>query len=685
MATGGGGAATNAGINFQHRIGALILAHLLIGIRNYSMFGVTDEIVVHEVRFETADLVDDLVLLTSTGMVLIQAKRTVALSKKIDSDFSKALRQFVQHEIAFPKNSDEFILAISNDSSKRIRVELRKITEALKLNETATASNPLTNSENEVLLTTQDLIRRHFKSIVKSTPGSDFLSALIKKIRVVPLDIESGSAGERAMLTLLDSKTSVSSSLLWGALIALCLDLAKDRLSIDNAALHQRMGAFIDGGTGELAADGNSAESIEEKYRGRFAFGKDVLLVARLLDDERMGLLELNRFENDGSRTCMFYDNYVELQNGTKHRLIHRTATMTGMTRFFSINKHLVAESGIIIVDSNRDLDGEANFFAKLHSERWKPFLQKAFNLSCINCGAPISEDSAPMIEIDERDRPAALGLSHVRCLSPMNRILGVIESELFKSKHDLRDFNYEQWFSLKSMGENVFCSTPHLGNIVAGVLWNPIHRSRAAGYCIKVTLDGGSAIYVRDRGKVERFSDEDAKLQTKAFNSLYCKAKIEKDPLCYTSESGTYGRYSELIKRKTRGDRLLRCVIAEAVPFTQSIGIAYGSACEYYAPLINLVSFDSGSQLSFNDKIFLVSEPMDLSDLLENWRLAGIEITSFKVEIIETDDRFDKFIYQCSVNGQQVIVDPMFDMHGELLSGFIIDNIEEFKASFQN
>ena len=66
----GGGAATNSGIDFQHRLGALAMLSVLTQIDL-----VLDGLVasgITELRFETHDDIDDLVIATKQQLWLVQ-------------------------------------------------------------------------------------------------------------------------------------------------------------------------------------------------------------------------------------------------------------------------------------------------------------------------------------------------------------------------------------------------------------------------------------------------------------------------------------------------------------------------------------------------------------------------------------------------------------------------------------
>jgi hypothetical protein len=110
----GGGAATNSGIDFQQRIAALVLAHILADVKDYTTLQLGEGLDVREVRFETNDNIDDLVLVTTSGRTLIQAKRSLSLSDNNESEYSSVLKQFVAQYVDDNASTDTYVLATSS-------------------------------------------------------------------------------------------------------------------------------------------------------------------------------------------------------------------------------------------------------------------------------------------------------------------------------------------------------------------------------------------------------------------------------------------------------------------------------------------------------------------------------------------------------------------------------------------
>ncbi|WP_438765349.1 hypothetical protein [Kushneria sp. TE3] len=135
--TGGGGAATSAGIQFQQQVGAIMGAWILAEQsfdRQLELGAAKPE----WLRFETEAPVDDILIGTSDGgFVAVQVKTKASLSRDLKSPFGKTISQFVQHWLAchngngslrwnrpLDANSDRLILAVGPQNSFPVREAL---------------------------------------------------------------------------------------------------------------------------------------------------------------------------------------------------------------------------------------------------------------------------------------------------------------------------------------------------------------------------------------------------------------------------------------------------------------------------------------------------------------------------------------------------------------------------------
>ncbi len=84
--------------------------------------------------------------------------------------------------------------------------------------------------------------------------------------------------------------------------------------------------------------------------------------------------------------------------------------------------------------------------------------------------------------------------------------------------------------------------------------------------------MDDGSSRYVQNRGRIQRESLNSAKDKSCWFTELFQKAVGDKDPHCYTSESGVFTNYSHALEYKKDNEDILICENAEPALFTLAI-----------------------------------------------------------------------------------------------------------------
>ena len=255
----------NAGIDFQQRLGALIMVMMLTDQPDLGALGLGwDNCTVQSLNFETGDAIDDLVLVTDGPVIFIQAKRSLNLSSAIASEFSSTLRQFVGQYLRTPNADQRYLIATSLNASNRIRVDLRKLTEAARLNVSGLEVNPLTKAEAAIKLVATSLIDQHFTDLSGRSITDGERSRLWRQIHVAALDVASGGGLETLALTALEGQQVRDPRLVWGSLVALGLELATYRLSIDRAALERRMARY--GPTREISRE---APAPDKKATGR--------------------------------------------------------------------------------------------------------------------------------------------------------------------------------------------------------------------------------------------------------------------------------------------------------------------------------------------------------------------------------------------------------------------------------
>src|SRR5262249_46865800 len=100
--TGGGGAATQAGINYQNRVAAWFATRILAERDASPSLGLPADISLEFLRCETEQPVDDLMIGTSAGgHLFIQVKHSLSLERAENSAISSSISQFVRQFNAY--------------------------------------------------------------------------------------------------------------------------------------------------------------------------------------------------------------------------------------------------------------------------------------------------------------------------------------------------------------------------------------------------------------------------------------------------------------------------------------------------------------------------------------------------------------------------------------------------------
>ena len=324
----GGGAATNSGIDFQHRVGALGMVTMLTNIADLDVVGLGDPGErPTRIRFETANGVNNIVIALDEGQILVPRTNTISLSTGADSEFAKVIRQFVaqsRHDVP----NERYVLAVSPGASAKIRLDLKKLCESYRLNETDAGQNPLTANERQVLDAVNAHIDREFKDVTGSVCNEQFRIDLLRRIHIQTFDVAEGGTTERLAITALTLVTRTEPTLLWRNLIAICLRLARDRLSIDMAGLSSRLGILVSppaGAKDRMRGDADNSRPRVERT-GALSMGREVLLACD--EDNRIIITEFRRFNEDGTRRPRFVNGYVELPRGIRWLVMGRQSNL---------------------------------------------------------------------------------------------------------------------------------------------------------------------------------------------------------------------------------------------------------------------------------------------------------------------------------------------------------------------
>jgi hypothetical protein len=685
MSNTSGGAAATAGIVFQSRIGAYVLAHLLAGGKILRALGLQEDWDITEVRFEGAEEIDDLELTGQAGRVFIQAKHTLHLSSQMDSELSSVLGQFVRQFCRAPDSDDIYVIATSYRSSRRITQDLKKLTEAVRLNESGSGDNPLTQSEAEVLERTYSLIGAHLEEAGASRTQRD-IDQVFRRINVVGLHIEPGEAHEIIANLLLASKGVADPSQIWQSLLQLSLSLAKGRLSINRKGLLDRYGIYL--GRNHERARNKIAHALQMQLRGRLSAARDVVLMRA--DEMRefrayqkpgeydYQVFEFFRFNEDGSKRLAYQGDRCQLFGGPAGVILRRTATFEGMERHLNESPEFAAKT-FRFMAAKYISDPEDQPVAKLHSDYLARQLESSRDpLRCLQCSDPIFEENAPLVEIDEYGANSDVGLVHARCLHPAHRVLGGINCELFRTHTLLRDFDFEGWTGAARDGQGFFDSISPFTGGLSPVFWvRDYHQLSRGGWCVRINLADGSAQYATERGRVTRKSEAQATQTATSLNQRYARQREIGDPDCYVGNPGGFTQYSMAVQMGDPGN-CIEVVDAQPARYTRAIERTYSVFKQFYAPLALLMAVETGEPIVIGNFVFLISNPFKLSGLFENWKKAGWDPPEFTVTFLRSDDEFDKFVIRMHAAGITVLIDPLMSLNQEIIKGFVIKDRHE-------
>ena len=173
-------------------------------------------------------------------------------------------------------------------------------------------------------------------------------------------------------------------TLLWRNLIAICLRLARDRLSIDMAGLSSRLGILVSppaGAKDRMRGDADNSRPRVERT-GALSMGREVLLACD--EDNRIIITEFRRFNEDGTRRLRFVNGYVELPRGIRWLVMRRTSTFTGMSREIENGGLIDKTDDVLVIET--DLDDLDNKPAAQARSRLQSSSRRECRPTCLPC-----------------------------------------------------------------------------------------------------------------------------------------------------------------------------------------------------------------------------------------------------------------------------------------------------------
>ena len=671
------GAATSSGIEYQQRVASLFLLYQYAQMDTASLVGVAGEHLVIEIRFESTAPIDDLQLNCNNGtLIYLNIKRSLSLSDELESDFGGVIGQFVRAFVANPTGNSAFCLATSADSSEKVLCDLRKLCEAIRLNDTGFQSNPLNKSEADVLMRYRRIFFEQFKRVTnRDATESDFLS-FSRRVFVATLDVEEGRPVHQAALLLLAANQFPKPDLIWSLLMKNAAFYASNRLSVNRAGITALLDTFR--AEKEQAVESQLNQAVPQYvFQGDIPCGKEVFIVKSILPEWDFNVVELFRFNDAGEKKVRLRNGKLLLAQGDiETEVVFRAATTKAVERFIEGNPETFKEKKIAILPANEIETVEDEPAAKAYRERCKALTELAKDRpECLHCGKKIFQGDPLFVEVDEPDLPNVVGIVHSRCRRPLDRVIG--QARFDGKTKTLPDFDLHAWVVALLRGQALIQgikASSGFNQPITNIAWNSDHEYDSDySYCVRLSLANHNYKYTYRRGKIERLTKAEAEMQVKQFSRLIGEAKAANDPWCLTSKMLAFGTYSVLVGRKNEDEQISEVLSAEVVTYSDLLAKLYNTNENYYAPVGLVRDIESELPLCFNGIVPLISDPLKFNDFVQNWAEAGLDDGKLGLKVIKDDRDFDNLMRRTFGDGFTPVIDPLFDKNQELVRGIII------------
>lgn len=503
-------------------------------------------------------------------------------------------------------------------------------------------------------------------------------------------------------LILLKSMNLVDPNLVWNTLITNSLEYARNRQSLNISALNDLLNRYIIDNRKNEIENNDFDEMFKTKIieEGRFSVAKEILLIeSKDFDIEEFKdndylVIELFRFDEEGKIKHTFQGNQIKF-NGIKEGItvLHRSATFEGMERYLIDNKDLYENNKIAIVPAN-DIDGEENStVANLH-RNYLQNLQDANEdiMKCLHCDKTVDRNTSILVEIDDLDSKPALGVVHPRCVRVIDRVIGLTKHKSNQNSISiLNEFDFKSWAKLMMKGQgliNQLCSSM-LKDKLHQIAWSSEDKSnRDFDYCLKYILcdENVPTIYMRDRGKIHRFNEVEAIETKKQFEDSINKGIQEKNPMGYTSKNLMFGNYNQLIELKDNDEKILKVQSIEICKYSKLLENT-DKLINFYSPICIFIDKKEKALLNFGKLVPLISNPLSMENICETWKNIELDfkIEDFELQIIESDAEFDNYMRFFFRDEMIPIIDPQFNLKGEIIKGDRLVHLQELQSSMDS
>jgi hypothetical protein len=257
----GGGAATQAGMNYQNRVAAWMCVHILAEQEVGPMWGLPQNVTVEFIRCETEQPVDDILIGTSGGgHSFIQVKHSLTASKSENAALASSLDQFVRQFLAYGGGAsgkhpwerpldpalDRLVLITTSKTSAAVKEHLPSVLTRLRASgKIHPIEDAATNAEERHILT---IVRNHLERFWLKYTGTAHTEAderqLLSLIWVQILDVDDNGRDEREAKNILRTtvvKTPVEADVAWNTLVLACAGYAAARSGADRNLLQRHL------------------------------------------------------------------------------------------------------------------------------------------------------------------------------------------------------------------------------------------------------------------------------------------------------------------------------------------------------------------------------------------------------------------------------------------------------------
>lgn len=237
-----------------------------------------------------------------------------------------------------------------------------------------------------------------------------------------------------------------------------------------------------------------------------------------------------------------------------------------------------------------------------------------------------------------------------------------------------LINFDLDNWINLLKTGQGVIDSTKRTKiDKTPIILWNPNKKFNQGNWCIEANLKNGEKKIIHRGKQIHRFDDNTIEEQVLHLQNQLKESIIENDPLCYTSRRKVFGRYNTLIRIKDEDETLIGIFGFTKKRYSKLFERTSNIIQNEFAPLCLLSIKKSGQIQTYGNLAILLSNPLKLKQFLDNWKSINFEVPDFKLSTIKNDDEFDLYMYKIFKENLQPIIDPLFDLKKEIVSGIYI------------